>query len=165
MYRTLGLAAAAVFVAGCGQYGFPGAQAARPAVVVETTYAQVAVAPPPVVIHEVSYETQPAVVNTNTNNTTIATQPAMDRTVVVREGSRYRSYARHRPLFIAPILRVLFNGPRGHMSPPPPRWRGRPDEGGRRQDPRGHNGPNRPNNGPGGHEGRRGGRGGRGGRG
>lgn len=158
MYRTLGLAAAAVFVAGCGQYGFPGAQAARPAVVVETTYTQVAVAPAPVVIHEVSYETQPAVVNTNTNNTTVATQPAVDRTVVVREGSRYRSYARRRPFFIAPILRRLFSGPRGHMSPPPPRWR-RPDQGGRRQGPPGHNEPNRPNNNPGG---RRGGRGGRG---
>ncbi|GEM_PF-3870769 len=159
MYRTLGLAAAAVFVAGCGQYGFPGAQAAGPAAVVETTYAQVAVAPAPVVIHEVSYQTQPAVVNTNTNNTTVAAQPAVDRTVVVREASRYRSYARRRPVVIAPILRLLFNGPRGHASPPQPRWRGRPDQGGRRQGPPGNGRPNPPNNKPGGQKGRRGGRG------
>jgi len=145
MYRTFGLAAAAVFVAGCGQYGFPGAQAARSAVVVETTYVQVAVAPPPVVIHDVSYETPPTVVNTNTNTTTVAAQPAAERVVVVRNAPRYRGYVRARPPVIAPILRRLFSGSRGHQAPPPPRWR-RPDQGGRRQGPPGDNGPNRPNN-------------------
>jgi len=157
MYRVVGLAVAAVFLAGCGQYGFPGAQAARPAVMVETTYAQVAVAPPPVVIREVSYEAPPAVVNTNTITTYVAAQPAVERTVVVQEGSRYGGYHHHPPFVIGPILFRLFDGPRGHQSPP--RWGGRPDQGGHRQGPPGNNGHNQPNHGPGGQHGGHGGRG------
>ncbi len=153
MYRIFGLTVAAVLLAGCGQYGFPGAQAARTAVVVETTYAQVAVAPPPVVIHEVSYEAPPAVVNTNTITTNVASQPGVERTVVVREGSRRDGYRQHRPSAIGPILFRLFDGPRGHQ--PPPHWRGGPDHGGRRQGPPDH-GRTRP--GPDPHR-RRGGRG------
>ena len=160
MFRIFGLAVAAVLIAGCGQYGSPGAQAAKPAVVVETTYAQVAVAPPPVVIHEVSYEPSPAVVNTNTNTTTVAAQPAVDQVVVVRGGSRYYGYRSHRPHFIMPILHRIFEGPRWHQ--PPPHWRGGPDHGGRRQGPPENNERNKPGHRPGGQNGKRGGHGGRG---
>ena len=157
MYRMVGLAVAAVFLAGCGQYGFPGARAAGTTTVVETTYAQVAVAPPPVVIHEVSYEAPPAVVNTNTNTTNDAAQPAVDQVVVMREATRYHGYRSYRPHVIVPILRRLFNGPRGHQ--PPPRWGGRPDQGGRRQGPPENNERNQPGHRPGGQHGKRGGRG------
>jgi hypothetical protein len=153
MYRIVGLAVAVVLLAGCGQYGFPGARAAGTTTVVETTYAQVAVAPPPVVVHEVRYEAPPPVVNTNTNTTTVAAQPAVDQVVVVQETPRYVGYRPHPPIVIGPILRRLFDGPRGHQ--PPPRWRGRPDNGGRRQGPPENNERNRPAPGP---QRRRGGR-------
>jgi hypothetical protein len=158
MYRIVGLAVAAVLLAGCGQYGFPGARAAGAATVVETTYTQVAVAPSPVVVHEVRYEPQPAVVNTNTNTTTVAAQPAVDQVVVMQGETRHRGYRHSRPPVIRPILHRLFEGPRGHQQPPP-RWRGRPDRGGRRQEPPENNERNRPNHGPGGRKGGRGGRG------
>ena len=144
MYRVVGLAVAVVFLAGCGQYGYPGAQAARPAVVVETTYTQVAVAPSPVVIHEVRYEPSPAVVNTVTNTTTVEAQPTVERVVVEQGAPRYYGYRHHPPYAIGPILFRLFDGPRGHRPPPPPHWRGGPDRGGRRQGPPGQNGHTRP---------------------
>ena len=157
MCRMVGLAVAAVLLAGCGQFGFPGARAAGTVAVVETTYTQVAVAPPQVVVHEVRYEPSPAVVNTNTNTTTVQAQPAAERVVVMQEATRYRGYRHPRPLVIRPILRRLFEGPRGHE--PPPRWGGRPDHGGRRQGPPENNERNRPNHRPGGQNGKRGGRG------
>jgi len=137
MYRIIGLAVAAAFLAGCGQIGLPGARAARTVTVVETTYAQVAVAPPPVVIHEVRYEALPPVVNTTTNTTIIEAQPAVDRVVVVREAPRYEGNRPPRPPAIGPILRRLLDEPRG-----------RPNHDGRRHDPPGNNGRNPPNHRP-----------------
>jgi hypothetical protein len=157
MYRIVGLAAAAVFLVGCGQYGFPGARAAGTTTVVETTYVQVAAAPPPVVVHEVRYEAPPAIVNTNTNTSTVAAQPTAERVVVVQEASRHRGYRHYRPHVIGPILRGFFEGPRGHE--PPPRWDSWPGHGGRRQGPPENNERNRPNHRPGGQNARRGGRG------